>query len=258
MPTMIDSHCHIHDDKFAPDLPEVLDRARQAGITHMITVGCDIETTKKAQNKAENYSHVYYTAGYHPHEARFFSDENYNLLKQLANHPKCVAIGECGLDFYYEHSDPDDQIRAFIKQISLAKELKLPLIIHLRDAYKQCLEILQKYLAPDQKLVIHCFSGTLEQAERFSRLGALISLSGIVTFKKPGELLLVAKNLPLTSLLIETDAPYLAPHPHRGHRNEPSYLAFTLKAVAQARGEDEKTVAQQIFDNSVKFFNIKI
>ena len=254
---IIDSHCHIHDPKFAQDLACVLTRAREAGITHMITVGCDVETTKQAQKIAHQESSVYFSAGFHPHDAKFSSDEELLRIRELATDPKCVAIGECGLDFYYEHSNKHEQIASFIKQIKLADELNLPLIIHLRDAYDTCLEILKEHKKTHQKFVIHCFSGTQEQAQEFCQMGGLISLSGILTFKKPGELVLVAKNLALEHLLIETDAPYLAPHPHRGQRNEPSYVTLTLQAVAQARGQDESEVAAQIYNNTMNFFNIK-
>lgn len=255
---MFDSHSHIHDDKFLDDLDEVLKRAYAAGVRHLVTVGCDIETTQKAKNAAHKAPNIYFSAGFHPHEAKFLSDENLELIKKLAEDPKCVAIGECGLDFYYEHSSKAQQESAFIKQIALAQELNLTLIIHLRDAHEACVEILQKYLKPGQKIVIHCFSGSLEEAWFFARMGCLISLSGIVTFKKPGDLLKVAEELPLDKLLIETDCPYLSPHPHRGQRNEPAYLKFTLQAIARARGQSEEEVAQKLYQNSLEFFGINI
>lgn len=253
---MFDSHSHIHDEKFLDDLDEVLKRAHDAGVTHLVTVGCDIETTQKAQTAAKKAAHIYFSAGFHPHEAKFCTPENLSLIKELAKDPKCVAIGECGLDYYYEHSNKAEQESAFMRQILLAKELELPLIIHLRDAHDACVEILQKHLSPGQKLVIHCFSGSLEEALFFAHMGCMISLSGIITFKKPGSLLKVAQELPLDKLLIETDCPYLAPHPYRGKRNEPAYLSLTLKAVASARGQSEAEVAQQIYQNSLDFFGI--
>ena len=255
---IIDSHCHIHDPKFDLDLPEVLKRARLAGVTHMITVGCDVETTRQAQKRAQQEPGIYFSAGFHPHDAKFSSDEQLLEIEKMAADPNCVAIGECGLDFYYEHSNHNDQIISFIKQIKLADKLNLPLIIHLRDAYDKCLEILKEHKKPHQKFVIHCFSGNLEQAQEFCRMGGLISLSGIITFKKPGELLDVARNVPLKNLLIETDAPYLAPHPHRGQRNEPSYVTLTLKAVAQARAQNEDEVAAQLYRNTADFFNLAL
>ncbi len=253
---IIDSHCHIHDEKFNADREEVIKRATDAGITHLITIGCDILTTEKARVMAESFEHIYFSAGFHPHEAKFLSDENFDTLKALAQHEKCVAIGECGLDFYYYHSSADEQKAAFIRQIELAHELKKPLVIHLRDAFLPCVEIFENYLKDEQKVLIHCFSGTLEEAHIFADMGFYISLSGIVTFKKPGDLMRVAAEIPLEKLLIETDAPYLAPHPHRGQRNEPALISYTLDAVAQARGEDKAMVAAGIYKNSKEFFSL--
>lgn len=251
---MIDSHCHLHDEKYASDLTEVLKRAKDAGVTRFVTIGCDIETTKRAQALAKVLPNVFFSAGYHPHEARFLNDETLLELKKYAVDKKCVAIGETGLDFYYEHSSKEDQERAFRKQIELAKELSLPVVIHLRDAFIQCISILNEHKDYTNKMVIHCFSGTLSEAIALEKLGCYISLSGIVTFKKPGELLEVAKEIPLDKLLIETDCPYLAPHPHRGQRNEPAYLAYTLQAVAQARGEPLAHVSEKIALNTALFF----
>jgi TatD DNase family protein len=253
---MIDTHCHIHDEKFDADRSEVLKRAKDAGVTHMIAIGCDVETTIRAQAQAHQNAQVYFSAGFHPHEAKFLGDDELALIKTMAKDPKCVAIGECGLDFYYEHSHKEAQVDAFVKQIKLASDLGKPLVIHLRDAYDECIEILINYRKSHQNLVIHCFSGTLGQAKEFVRMGAMISLSGIITFKKPGDLIEVAKTIALESLLIETDCPYLAPHPHRGQRNEPAYLAYTLKVVAQARNVEEAVIAQKLYENSRNFFNL--
>lgn len=253
---IIDSHCHLHDEKYALDLNEVLERAKNADVSHMISIGCDIETTEKAKALAEKIDNVYYSAGFHPHEAKFLSDEALKALKVLAQNPKCVAIGECGLDFYYEHSGKIEQISAFRKQIALARELNLPLVIHLRDAFDDFMAILSEHKDYAHRVLMHCFSGTLSEAKALESLGCFISLSGIITFKKPGELLLVAQAVAKDRLLIETDCPYLAPHPHRGERNEPAYIAYTLKAIAQARGEDEKAVEKQIAHNTMNFFGL--
>jgi TatD DNase family protein len=253
---MFDSHCHIHDEKFDGDREEVLKRALKAGITHMVSVGCDVHTSRRAQEQAFAHDYIYFSAGFHPHEAQHGIDSELSAIKDIARDPKCVAIGECGLDFYYEHSARDIQIDIFIKQIYMAQELNKPLIIHVRDAYDECIAILEKHRTPSQKLVIHCFSGTLSQAQTFVAMGALISLSGIVTFKKPGELLEVARHIPLENLIIETDSPYLAPHPHRGKRNEPAYLELTLNAIAQAREQEQSVIAKKIFDNTMNFFSL--
>lgn len=252
----IDSHCHIHDPKFVDDIDLVLDRAKKAGVSHFISIGCDIETTTCAQAKAVQYPNVYFSAGFHPHEAKFLTDENFEHLKTLASHAKCVAIGECGLDYYYLHSSIDDQKRAFTAQLVLATALNLPVVIHLRDAFVDCIDILEQHPDVLSRCVIHCFSGTLDEAKIFEDLGCFISISGIITFKKPGDLPMVAQQIALDRLLVETDAPYLAPHPHRGARNEPSYIMLTLEAIARARNEDVAKVAQQIARNTINFFNL--
>lgn len=253
---IIDSHCHLHDEKYQEDLNEVLCRAQDAKISYMISVGCDLATTKKAQELATRIDSVYFSAGYHPHEAQFLSDENLIKLKMLARDAKCVAIGECGLDFYYLHSSKEDQFIAFEKQIQLAKELSLPLIVHVRDAFEPCIGMLKLFPDVALKTVIHCFSGTLKEALDFVKLGCFISLSGIVTFKKPGELIEVAKNVPKELLLIETDSPYLAPHPFRGKRNEPSFISYTLDAIAKARNEEPVALANQLTKNTERLFGI--
>ncbi len=254
---IIDSHAHLHDEKFSADLYQVLDRARSAGIDQLITIGCDLETTTKARACAQAWPKVYFSAGFHPHEAKLLHDESLNDLKSLATDKKCVAIGECGLDFYYLHSSKIEQEYAFIKQIELAHELNLPLVIHLRDAFLPCVNILENHLKDCQKVLIHCFSGMLDEAKIFIEMGCLISLSGIVTFKKPGDLLNVAREIPLNHLLIETDCPYLAPHPYRGQRNEPAYIVKTLEAVASARSEPYAEVQQAIYQNSRDFFGLE-
>lgn len=252
---IIDSHCHLHDEKFDHDLDEVLLRATKENIDKFITIGCDIPTTKKAQSLAHKYDNIFFTAGFHPHDAKELSTNNYNELKVIAKEKKCVAIGEIGLDYYYEHSDKEQQKSALIKQIELAQELSLPIIIHLRDAHDDCVDILSKR-AKGHKILIHCFSGTLEEAKIFVEMDCHISLSGIITFKKPGQLPEVAKNIPLERLIIETDAPYLAPHPFRGKRNEPSYIRKTLDAVIAIRDEEASFIEQQIYQNTSEFFGL--
>lgn len=254
---IFDSHCHLHDEKFKDDLSEVLQRAKEANVTHFVTIGCDIETTQNAAKIANEYENVYFSAGFHPHDAQFLTDENFLLLKELAKNKNCVAIGECGLDYFYNNSTEQAQKKAFIAQIELAKELDLPLIIHLRDAYEDCLDIFKKHLSSEQKVVIHCFSGTYEQALVFTSMGFYLSIPGIITFKKPGSLPEVAKDIPLNQLLIETDAPYLAPHPFRGQRNEPSFITKTLEAVANYRNEPKDKIEKILFENTMKFFGLK-
>ena len=254
----IDSHCHIHDEKFANDLDQVLERAHKANISHFISVGCDVNTTERASLAANQYNDVYFTAGFHPHEAKFANLAALNQIKTFAMQKKCVAIGECGLDYYYLHSTVDEQKQAFAAQLHLAKELNLPVVVHLRDAFDDCVALLKEHEELLSKTVIHCFSGTLAEAKIFASLGCYISLSGIITFKKPGDLPAVAKEIALERLLVETDAPYLAPHPHRGARNEPAFVNYTLEAIAKARNEDLAYLTKQIAKNTAAFFNLSI
>lgn len=252
---IIDSHCHLHDERYNDDLPAVLNRANEAGITHFVTIGCDIPTTKAAQRIAHTYGPIYFSAGFHPHDAKGMDEESFQELKAMAQDEKCVAIGECGLDYYYEHSPKETQQKVFTRQLDLAKELKKPVVIHLRDAYEDCFAIL-KGANLSEKIVIHCFSGTKEHAQTFLELGCYLSLSGIVTFKKPLDLLEVAKMTPQDRLLIETDAPYLTPHPFRGKRNEPNLITYTLKTIAEARNENECLLAERLYKNTVAFFSL--
>lgn len=254
---IIDSHCHLHDEKFSSDLNEILNTARQAGITHFIDIGCDLTTSQNAFKISNMHEDVFFSAGFHPHEAKFCTEKSLEDLKNLAHEKKCVAIGECGLDYFYNHSDKESQQKAFIAQIELAYNLKLPLIIHLRDAYDDCISILNNYKKNEQKFVIHCFSGTLKQAQKFIDMNAYISLSGIITFKNPQELIFVAQSIPLTNLIIETDAPYLAPHPFRGKRNEPSFITQTLDKIISVRSENKEEIIKQIYKNTLKLFNLK-
>lgn len=253
---IIDSHCHLHDEKYTSDRPEVLARAKHASISHLITIGCDLKTSQDAAQIAHHNPEVFFTAGYHPHDAKHMNDTNFMALKKLAQDKKCVAIGECGLDYYYLHSSIDEQKTAFTKQIELALELNLPLVIHLRDAFDDCVALFKQYQGLSGRVVIHCFSGTLVQAQIFVDMGFFISLSGIITFKKPGELLLVAEQIPLERLLVETDAPYLAPHPFRGQRNEPAYITHTIDTIAAARGQDKLAIMQQVYTNTSQFFGL--
>jgi TatD DNase family protein len=254
---IIDSHSHLHDPKFASDLDEVLARAKDAGLTDLVTIGCDIETTKRAQAVAHKYPQVFFSAGFHPHEAKFLNDETFAELTEMAKDKKCVAIGECGLDYYYEHSPKEAQLEAFKRQLELAEYLNKPVVIHLRDAYEDCLNMLRDKTWPGRKVVIHCFSGTVSHAQAFVDIGCHISFSGIITFKKPLDLLEVAKMVPANRIIIETDCPYLAPHPFRGQRNEPAYIVNTLNVVAQARGEDVDSLAKTIHQNTLGFFALR-
>jgi TatD DNase family protein len=236
---LIDSHCHLDAKRFDDDRAAMIGRAREAGVQRMVTIGCDVANSVRALGLAATHPDIFATAGVHPHEAAEAQEGFIGDLRRLSAHRKCVAIGECGLDYYYDHSPREVQQRVFAAQIALARELDLPLVIHVRDAWDDCLRLLEEGLQGRDSTrapgVIHCFSGTLAQAEASLELGFFISIPGIVTFSKPGELPEVARRVPLDRLLVETDSPYLAPKPYRGKRNEPAYVAHVAEKVAELR-----------------------
>lgn len=240
---LIDTHCHLEDWV-------VLERARAAGVAKLINIGCDRETTQKARDFGIHQEDVFFSAGVHPHEASK-AEPNYSAwMRELASDPKCVAIGECGLDYYYDHSDRETQKRVFKEQINLARELNKPLIIHVRDAYEDCLS----FLSPSPSIIIHCFSGNRAHAKAFLELGCYLSISGIVTFKNAEELRAVVVETPLEKLLIETDAPYLAPVPYRGKPNEPAYVKLVAEKIAELKNIPLSQVIEQTGQNALRVF----
>ncbi len=255
---LIDTHCHLDDPKYHGQNPDVITRARAAGVQRFITIGCDIATSQSARAVASANADVFFTAGVHPHEAAKAPADFREQLKAIARDPRCAGIGECGLDYYYDHSPREIQRQVFLEQISLAKEMHKALVIHVRDAWDECIDILREQNMPKEKVVIHCFTGSWAHAQQFLALGCMLSLSGIVTFKNASELALVATNTPLDRLLIETDAPYLAPVPYRGKPNEPAFLVEVMKKIATMRGISEEAIAEATGNNANKVFELPI
>jgi TatD DNase family protein len=253
---LIDTHCHLDDPKFDEDREAVMARARarDVGVKRFVTIGCDVALSKRARDLAQLYDDVYFSAGIHPHEAAKVDDDYIAQLEELARHAKCVAIGECGLDYYYNHSPRDMQRRVFIEQIELAKRAGKALVIHVRDAWDECIQILNDQ-KPD-RTIIHCFTGDERHAREFMDLGCYISISGIVTFKTPGALPDVVRKAPIDRLLVETDSPYLAPMPHRGKRNEPSYVRIVAEKLAEIRGISVEELIEQTGENAVRVFGV--
>ncbi len=251
---LIDTHTHLHDPQFDTDRETVIQRARQNGVDLMITIGTDLETSRQAVELAERYDFVFATVGVHPHEVKTIQDNSYQVLERLAQRPKVVAYGEVGLDFYYMHSPKDLQQRHFREQIRLAKRLGLPLVIHTRQAPKETLVILQEEEADEIGGVFHCYTGDLPTAQAAISLNFFISFSGILTFLKALDLQEVARQIPVESLLVETDCPYLAPMPHRGKRNEPSYVRHVAEKLAQLKALPYEELAQITFQNTRKLF----
>ncbi|RKQ13845.1 TatD family hydrolase [Ureibacillus endophyticus] len=253
----IDTHVHLNADQYEEDLQQVIDRALAAKVEKMVVVGFDRKTIEKAMNLAETYDFIYAVIGWHPVDAIDCTEEDLQWIEQLAAHKKVVAIGETGLDYYWDKSPKEVQQELFRKQIHLAQKLNLPIVIHNRDATGDVVKILREENAAFVGGVMHCFSGSVETARECIAMNFMISLGGPVTFKNARLPKEVAKEIPLEYLMIETDAPYLAPHPYRGKRNEPSYVPLVAEEIARQKELTVEEVAQATTSNAVRFFNIK-
>tara|TARA_Y100000588_G_C14231256_1_gene915386 strand:- start:1402 stop:2157 length:756 start_codon:yes stop_codon:yes gene_type:complete len=249
---LIDTHSHIYYDKYNNDLPEVLNNAQNKNVSKIICVGVDIETSKKSIQIAEKYDMVYATAGYHPHESKETKSDYLDQLKKLLTHKKVIAVGEMGLDYFYEISDSKIQRKIFREQLDLAKELNMPAIIHNRNSDDDLFNDIKS--SGIKKGVIHCFASNLEFANKILDLGLHISFTGMITFVK--ELQDVVNQIPLNKIMIETDAPYLAPIPYRGKRNEPYMVNFIAEEIAKIKGLTFKEVAKTTTKTARDFFGI--
>lgn len=255
---LIDSHCHLDEPRFDPDRDAVIARAVEAGVTRMITIGASgpMRANHAAVALAQEHPGVFATVGIHPHAAKNVTAEVLDEIAVLARQPKVVAIGETGLDYYYDNSPRPVQQEVFRRFVGLARELSLPLSIHLRDAYADAAAILREERAHEVGGVIHCFSGDRGDARTFLDLNFDLSFSGVITFKNADELRAVAGMVPAERFMVETDAPFLAPIPHRGRRNEPAYVAHTAAAVAAARGVSLEVAAHLAATNTERRFRL--
>lgn len=243
---LIDSHAHLDDAAFDADRDAVVARAREAGVAAIVTVGADLASSRKAVDLAERYHSVYAAVGVHPHDATRVNDAALAELRALAAHPKVVAIGETGLDFYRDLSPRPAQLNAFRAHLELAAELDLPAIVHDREAHAEVMRELEDWTRANSRArgVLHCFSGDEEMAHRAADIGFWVSLAGTVTFAKASRPQRVAAAIPLERLVVETDCPYLAPEPRRGRRNEPAYVRLVAERVARLRGIQLEQVAR--------------
>ena len=256
MSTYIDTHVHLNADQYEEDLQEVIDRAIAANVEKMVVIGFDKKTIERAMQLIEDFDFIYAVIGWHPVDAIDCTDEYLSWIEQLAEHPKVVGIGETGLDYYWDKSPKDIQQYWFRKQIQLAKKLNLPIIIHNRDATGDVVRILQEEDAAAVGGIMHCFGGSVETARECINMNFMISLGGPVTFKNARQPKEVATEIPLEHLLIETDAPYLAPHPYRGKRNEPAYVTLVAEEIARLKEISVEEVASKTTDNAKRFFKI--
>lgn len=237
-PSLIDSHCHLDLIKPRGQVAAVLERAAAAGVDRVVTIGIDSQTSQWAVDCAEKFDNVFATIGVHPHDAKTIDADTYDHLRRLAKSPRVKAFGEIGLDFYRMHSPKGVQIKRFFELIELAAELKLPLVIHSRQAMDETLQALEDTNGFDRPGIFHCFPGDLGVAQRLAERGWLVSIPGTVTYKKAGRQQRVARELDLDHLILETDAPFLTPEPLRGKQNEPAYVSLTADKVAELRGID--------------------
>lgn len=252
----IDTHVHLNADQYEGDVDEVITRALEAGVSKMVVIGFDRKTINKAMELTEQYPFIYAVVGWHPVDAIDCSPEDLEWIEELAAHPKVVGIGETGLDYHWDKSPKDIQQEIFRKQIQLAKKLDLPIIIHNRDATADVVRILKEEEAEKVGGIMHCFGGSVETARECIAMNFMISLGGPVTFKNAKTPKEVATEISLNNLLIETDAPYLTPHPYRGKRNEPAYVTLVAEEIAKLKGLTVDEVAQVTTANALKLFNI--
>ncbi|MBC1473955.1 TatD family hydrolase [Listeria grandensis] len=253
---LFDTHVHLNDYAFNEDLEAVIERAKENDVTRMAVVGFNEETIKRALELAQTYDFIYLIVGWHPTDAITFTEEKLEWLRELATHPKVVALGEMGLDYHWDASPKEIQFEVFRQQIRLAKEVKLPIVIHNREATEDVVRILQEEKADEVGGIMHCFGETLEVMEACLAMNFYISFGGTVTFKNAKLPKIAAEAVPLNRILVETDAPYLAPHPNRGKRNEPSYVKLVAEKVAELKEMKYEEIAYHTTENANKLFGL--
>ncbi|HEX6719447.1 MAG TPA: TatD family hydrolase [Pyrinomonadaceae bacterium] len=256
----VDSHAHIDGPEFDADRDEVIERARAAGVSVILNVGTGDPHSgafERAVELGQKHAGIYTAIGTHPHDARLYDQKAEEKIKTLIKSERVIAWGEIGLDFHYDNSPRDVQVDVFRRQLRAARECDLPVVIHTREAEQETIEILKsEYAGAERRCVFHCFSGSMDLAQKAIDLGFMISFSGIVTFKKADELREVAKQVPLDQLLIETDCPYLSPIPYRGKRNEPAYVVEVARCLAGIHGVAIEEMARITSDNFHSFFRV--
>jgi TatD DNase family protein len=254
---LIDSHVHLDDKRFNRDRDSIIRGLKDDGIEMVINIGADLQTSIASVSLAEKYDNVYAVVGVHPHSAKEVDNSTIEILKSFASREKVLAIGEIGLDYHYDNSPRDVQRKWFVEQLKLAKEVNLPVVIHTREAAQETFEILKEAQDGTLRGVLHCYSGSVEMALEYIKLGFYISIAGPVTFNNSRVLKDVVKAIPLDKLLVETDCPYLTPEPNRGKRNEPAYVKYVAGEIADIKGISFEKLAEATNKNTKDLFNIK-
>ena len=257
MAQYLDSHAHLDAAEFDADREDVIARAQEAGVRHILLIA-DLtrqESIERVRRLSERHGWIYWAAGLDPHQSRHAQDDHFETLSAVARHPKFLAVGEIGLDYFYDYPR-EEQTRVFVRQVEVARQLGRPIIIHCRDAWHDLRTILRQHSVPgsDRSGILHCFTGAAEDALDLIELGFYVSFAGNLTYKKSADLREVARSLPADRLLTETDSPYLAPLPYRGGRNEPAYVHATAKHLAELRGWDEEALGRQLQENFASLF----
>lgn len=255
---LVDSHAHLDFENFDVDRDAVIHNAQLAGITAIINIGINLETSRKAIALADQYPFLYATVGIHPHDSAQMTESNWQQLEELIAHPKVVAIGEIGLDFYRDYAPREVQRQVLLRQLELAARFQRPVVIHTRNAWPEILPLFTETYRGKLTGVFHCFSGGDHEAQAVLSAGYFISFTGVVTFKNASALKIAAQSVPLQRLLLETDCPFMAPEPFRGKRCEPAYLPYSAQKIAEARGIDVAELAEQTTHNASNLFGISI
>ena len=254
---LFDSHAHLDDERFDGDREALIESLPERGISYVLNAGADLASSGRAVRLAEKYDFIYASVGIHPHDAVGMEDGDLETLAKMAKHPKVVAIGEIGLDYYYDNSPRDVQRQRFADQLELSAKAGLPVIIHDRDAHGDTLDILKAHRSTLKGCVLHCYSGSWDMAKVLLDMGFFLSIGGPVTFKNSVKTVEIAGKVPLDSLLIETDSPYLTPHPYRGQRNDPGMVQLVAERIAEIRGMEISELARVTLENACRFFGIR-
>ena len=255
---MIDTHCHLDYPPAADNVEAALDRAAAAGVEQVVHIGCSPERMQPAVDLADTHERVFAVVGIHPHDAKHTDSAILERLGAYAEHPKVVALGETGLDYHYDYSPREDQRRSFAQHIELARTLDMPLVLHVRDAHEEAWNIVDQTGSRENPGIVHCFTGNADQAQQWIDRGWHISFSGIATFKQAAEIREAAQLCPAERILLETDAPFLAPEPLRGRKNEPANVTFTCTRLAELRGESAESLALQASENARRLLRLPL
>jgi len=250
---LIDTHAHLTDEKLISTVEDIIENAKLAGVKKIISCGYDIESSLKSVEFSLKYDEVYATFGIHPHDANKANEESFQVIKEHLNNPKIVAIGECGLDFHYNLSPKDDQIKCFIRHLEIASEYNMPVSVHSRESMKDIINILSDF-KDNITGVLHFFTGNFDEMEKLYDMGFYFGIDGPVTFKSGGDIRNLVKKMPLDRIVLETDCPYMTPVPNRGKINQPSYLTYVLETVSEIKEISPEELSETIWKNTLNLF----